>query len=200
MSQKTAGVIIGHFLIVIFFVLIYFYYLRSVMISLFYSYVTVSNKSSYVPVIEWGIVCIAAYLIYRDVRHHAKKSMTEDLLAGNWATHVQRIGANKKDVVEASRLIDSFVEYGSNGEIMAYLTSSLLKNKVNPSEIRETVGEIATYSESTPMFAKRWRWSKSKNEGIELRTKMIQSALDKASALTGLVRKDVRSKAQSKTR
>ena len=200
MNQKTAGVIIGHVVIVLFFVFIYFYYLRSFIISLFYSYVSVSNKSSYIPVIEWGIVCVVSYLIYRDVRHHAKKSMTEDLLTGNWTSHVQRIAANKKDVMEASRLIDTFVESGSNVEIVTYLTSSLLKNKVNPSDIRETVGEIASYSEPTAMFEKRWRWNESKEEGIELRTRMVQSALDKASVLSGLVRKNVRNNAQLKTK
>jgi len=164
--------------ILIIFLLSYFSNLRPIVANLF---------SNYIVVIEWAAVCLTAFAIYRRMRTYVSKRLTEDLRLAEWTTHVQKIFHEKDKVVEASKVVEKFIELGLKGGILSYLITALVENEVPASTIESIIGELADYEDDHyPKLTLKWELENLEIKNKRRRMEVLMSTLTQASNFLGL--------------
>ena len=168
----TTSGLFSTFLLVMF-LLFYFFNLRPIIVG---------QYSNYVVVFEWSIVCLASFVIYRNVKSYVAKSLAEDLRLGKWKRLVQTVVFNKDQVDEVSKVAEKFVEDGFKEGILIYLISTLLENGIPYSDIEAVISELVDYEDPpAPKLMFHWRLEDLERENKTRRIEVLRFTLNEAS-------------------
>jgi len=157
------------------FVLLYFFNIRSYLIDMYPVYIPL-------PLIEWGVVCMISWSLYRKLKHETKVSLSEPLKLGDWTRLQQKVGYHMdQELIDVSKLTEEFVEDGAKEGILVYITTVLLMNNVEQEAIEKVVSKLVDYQDTPyPRIALSWGLKGVEEENKERRTQLLQAVLEGA--------------------
>jgi hypothetical protein len=112
----------------------------------------------YAPLVEWGLVCFAAWRLFRGIKSGLKTHCAVELQEADWRKHVQQITDRQgADFIHLGDIQHGFVTQGDRDALLIYLTLLLNENRLPVAEISRILHPIINHQDvKMPWFAFGW--------------------------------------------
>jgi hypothetical protein len=134
---------------------------------------------SYAFLIEWILLCLITWRIYRDIHEILRAQHTATIVEQDWQKHVQQIDDLIDDDFNKIGLLQrDFVELGIRRDLLNYLKQVLLKNNLTETQINEMLTNLIEYSEKKIPWYIVWIWRKRKiKQNLENRRAALENTI-----------------------
>lgn len=125
-----------------------------------------------VTVIEWAVMCLAIFLLFRRIRSALRANEGEEFGGGHKVTGVLRY--EKGDLEMAAAKVGEFVESGRKDGLITLAAMALARNGVPPEAIENVISVVVSYTDD-PVPPAAFRWAVGDRDEV-LRTKRAKAA------------------------
>ena len=151
--------------------------------ALMFSYValirpSITDSFAYTPLVEWGIVCLVAFWLYRWARTSVKEKSVL-LKTAKVEKHSQQI----KEMVDAQldylgTMQEAFVEKGRRPRLLVSLINMLIENGWDRDRICNTLVPLIDYEETkSPWYAFIWDQERIQSRGEATRRQILNDII-----------------------
>jgi len=152
---------------------------------LLYSYLAlirplIADSFSYTPLVEWGIVCLVAWRVYRGIRNTIRERHSATLQLSTWEKHSQEV----QEIVDTelaylSTIQKDFVEKGQRSSLITNLVVMLYENGWDINRIGNTLTRLINHEDQkVPWYAFIWDENHIKHRNEEERKKVLSEIID----------------------
>ena len=112
----------------------------------------------YAPLIEWGLVCIAAWRLFKGIKTGLNTHCAVTLQEADWRKHVQQITDRQgTDFTHLGDIQHGFVNQADRDALLIYLTLLLNENRLPLDEISRILHPLINQQDAKmPWFAFGW--------------------------------------------
>lgn len=139
-----------------------------------------------VTLAEWGVICVASYLIYRRTRRFVSESMTTSGEAAYWTRHIQEI-EHRSDVRldDLAGLVEGFLRSGEREELIVYMVDVFRRFNVPVAGISDSLSELINHRE-IEIGLTTFSWQRRMLEGMNLerRREALGAVMEKLQGLS----------------
>jgi hypothetical protein len=134
--------------------------------------------------IEWMMLCLIAWLVYRNIQNILRSRHTNIMVEHEWQKHIQHIDdLIDEDFIKIALLQRDFVETGARRDLLNYLKQVLYNNNLADDQINEALIRLIEYSDKKIPWYLFWIWRKRKvQENLENRKIALNTTIDKLAA------------------
>lgn len=152
--------------------------------ALLYSYVAlirplIADNFTYMPIVEWGIVCLIAWRVYRGVRTTIRDRYSAPLKLSTWGKHAQEL--EEKLDADLARLGDiqkEFVEKGNRSGLLVSLVIMLYENGWDEDRICHTLVPLIHHEDNKmPWYAFVWEQRRIQSRSENARKKLLADVI-----------------------
>ena len=133
---------------------------------------------AWLPVTEWGAVCLAASVGFWLLRGAVKRS-SKPVSYGALAKHLQVVKMREEaEVVGTAELVRDFVERGSKAGILVHVVSAASASGAPRERVTRAVEELADYEDAPlPSIALRWEVERLARANREARRRVLENTI-----------------------
>lgn len=129
----------------------------------------------YAPLIEWGVVCLVAWRLFRGVRFRLEDQHAYALEFSAWEKHAQLLERKvDRRFTYLAETQEKFVELGDRSRLLIRLVLLLDSNRWSKERIYNALDPLITHHESSlPWFAFGWEQRRVKERARRARKKVL---------------------------
>jgi hypothetical protein len=152
------------------FIAAYIIFIRPAIVSVF----------RYAPLIEWGVVCIAAWRLFRGIKSGLKTHCAVVLQEADWRKHVQHITDRQgTDFIHLGDIQHGFVTQGDRDALLVYLVLLLNENRLPVAEISQILHPLINHQDAkTPWFAFGWEQQRVLRRNEKERQRILDEIME----------------------
>jgi len=152
--------------------------------ALLYSYVAfirplIADNFTYMPLVEWGIVCLIAWRVYRGVRTTIRDRYSAPLKLSTWRKHAQELEEKlDADLARLGTIQKEFVERGLRSGLLVSLVVTLYENGWDEDRIGRTLAPLIYHEDKKiPWYAFVWEQRRIQSRGESARKKILTDVI-----------------------
>lgn len=160
--------------------------------ALLYSYLAlirplIADSFSYTPIIEWAIVCLVAWRVYRGVKKAIGERYSAPLKLSTWEKHTQEVGEREDtELVYLSTIQKEFVEKGQRSSLIVNLVVMLYENGWDMDRIGHALVRLINHEDQkVPWYAFIWDENRIKHRNEEERKKVLSEIISNVMQQSG---------------
>jgi len=139
----------------------------------------------YAPLIEWVLVCIAAWRLFKGIKSGLKTHCAVLLQEADWRKHVQQIADRQGlDFIHLGDIQHGFVTRGDRDSLLIYLTLLLNDNRLPVTEINQILHPLINHQDAkTPWFAFGWEQRRILRRNEKERQRILDEIMENLNAI-----------------
>ncbi len=140
----------------------------------------------YAPLIEWVIVCIAAWRLFEGIKSGLKTHCAVLLQESDWRKHVQQIADRQGlDFIHLGDIQHGFVTQGDRDALLIYLVLLLNDNSLPVAEINRILHPLISHQDAKmPWFAFGWEQRRILRRNEKERQRILNEIMENLKAIT----------------
>ncbi len=140
---------------------------------------------SYAPLIEWVLVCIAAWRLFRGIKSGLKTHCSVELQEADWRKHVQQIADRPGlDFIRLGDIQQRFVSQGDRDSLLIYLVLLLNDNGLPVAEINQILHPLINHQDAKmPWFAFGWEQRRILRRNKKERQRILEEIMENLKAI-----------------
>jgi hypothetical protein len=134
----------------------------------------------YAPLIEWVLVCIAAWRLFKGIKSGLKTHCAVILQEADWRKHVQQIADRQGvDFIHLGDIQQHFVSQGDRDSLLIYLTLLLNDNGLPVAEIDRILHPLINHKDTKmPWFAFGWEQQRILKQNQKERQRILDEVME----------------------
>lgn len=139
------------------------------------------GKTSFVGLIEWGIVLLLAWRLFEEVKFRLESEYTLQLFFSPWRRHAQAVEERRDEHLLRIRMLEQeFVERGEKSPLLGYLQEVLAQNRWPSRKIEELLRPLREYrGDKAPRFSLPGRRRRLRLQELRNRQGLLEELMHK---------------------
>ncbi|MFC1957193.1 hypothetical protein ACFLX0_00035 [Chloroflexota bacterium] len=139
----------------------------------------------YAPLVEWALVCLAAWRLFAGIRSGLKTHCSVLLQEADWRKHVQQIADRQGlDFVHLGDIQHRFVTQGDRDTLLIYLALLLNDNRLHVDEINRILHTLINHQDmKMPWFAFGWEQRRILKQNQKKRQHILDEIVENLKAI-----------------
>lgn len=139
----------------------------------------------YAPFIEWVLVCLAAWRLFKGIKSGLKTHCSVELQEADWRKHVQQIADRQGlDFIHLSDIQQRFVSQGDRDSLLIYLVLLLNDNGLPVAEINQILHPLINHQDvKIPWFAFGWEQRRILRRNEKERRPILEEIMENLKAI-----------------
>lgn len=140
----------------------------------------VTEEFQYAPLVEWGIVFLVVWLVYRGVKLQIKDRYSTPLKLSGWEKHAQQVDITDDPLFVRLEIIQKeFVERGRRQSFLVNLIVILHENGLELDDIGNALVPLINYQDmKIPWYAFFWDQKRVDSKNESARNKVLNDIMD----------------------
>jgi hypothetical protein len=140
----------------------------------------VTEEFQYAPLVEWGIVVLVVWLVYRSVKLQIKDRYSTPLKLSGWEKHAQQVDITDDLLFDRLKIIQKdFVERGRRQLFLVNLIVILHGNGLELDDIGNVLAPLINYQDTKiPWYAFFWDQKRINSNNEAARNKVLHNIMD----------------------
>jgi len=134
----------------------------------------------YAPLIEWVLVCIVAWRLFKGIKSGLKTHCAVILQEADWRKHVQQITDRQGlDFIHLGGIQHGFVTLGNRDALLTYLVLLLNDNRLPVAEISRILHPLINHQDAKmPWFAFGWEQRRILRQNEKRRQRILDDIME----------------------
>lgn len=139
----------------------------------------------YAPLIEWLLVCLAAWRLFKGIKSGLKTHCSVELQEADWRKHVQQIADRQGlDFIHLGDIQQRFVSQGDRDSLLIYLVLLLNDNGLPVAEINQILHPLINHQDAKmPWFAFGWEQRRILRRNEKKRQPILKEIMENLKAI-----------------
>jgi len=148
----------------------------------------------YAPLVEWVIVCIVAWRLFRGIKVGLKTHCAVSLQEADWRKHVQEITERQgADFIHLGDIQHDFVTQGDRDALLIYLVLLLNDNRLPVAEISRILHPLINHHDmKMPWFAFGWEQQRVLRRNEKERQRILDEIMESLEDIANPVYKKIK--------
>ncbi|MFC1942231.1 hypothetical protein ACFLWU_03325 [Chloroflexota bacterium] len=134
----------------------------------------------YAPLIEWVLVCFAAWRLFTGIKSGLKTHCAVLLQEADWRKHVQQTDDRQGlDFINLGDIQHRFVTQGARDSLLVYLVTLLNDNRLPVAEINRILHSLINHQDAKiPWFAFGWEQQRTMRRNEKERKRILSEIME----------------------